>query len=124
MRQSIQPDPTFGDISYLRREIKRTRDVDLLRRLQGILYRMQDKPPGEVIELLGIGRSTLHEWVRKWNQGGVEVLRTRPRSGRPRGLEVTGIKDMVVEKIEGSLKDGTPYTAIAIHGYLKKKDLE
>jgi hypothetical protein len=31
-------------------------------------------------------------------------------------------EELVVEEINGRLAGGTPYTALLIHGYLKKKD--
>lgn len=119
MRRPNEPSTSFGDTEYLRQTIKRTTDGMLLRRLQTILYRMQGKTISQTLELLDIHRDTLHDWVRKWNRGGIDELRTRKSPGRPRKFEPRH-KGLVIKKIKGSLKDGTPYTALAIEGYLKK----
>jgi len=99
--------------------IVKTRDADHLVRLQAIRHRLLGKSVRDVCELLQIHPATLHKWVVRWNDSGIEALRTRPRSGRPRKID-PDFKDLVVERIEGTLDNGEPFTAIAIHGYLKK----
>lgn len=81
---------------------------------------MLGRSAGETCTLLGIAPRTLHLWVTTWNAGGPEELRTKPRSGRPRKLDAD-IKDLVVERIKGKDSAGKPFTALAVHGYLKKK---
>jgi len=81
---------------------------------------MTGKSVAQTCDLLQINRDTLREWIKLWNGGGPDSLRTQPRCGRPRKLDVEA-RDIVVQEIEGRLADGTPYNAILIHGYLKKK---
>lgn len=120
MSRPLQPLRDHGDEGFLQSQIKRTRDGDLLRRLQVILFRMQGKPPKEVAELTGFTPESVRTCVHRWNDGGVDGLRTRPRSGRPRKDVDDQIRDLTFKKIEGTLDDGTPFTAISFHGQLKK----
>lgn len=101
--------------------MKRVKDAVVYRRLQAILCRMQGKTIEETCRQVPISRDTLHAWVRRWNEGGVERLLPRPRTGRPRKLTAE-VKDLVIKEIEGRLPDGTPYQALLLHGQLKKKD--
>jgi len=119
MPPAIQPDPRFGDADAVQAAIRKTRDADHLVRLQAMRYRLLGKSVRDVCELLSIHPDCLRKWVRRWNEGGVGALRTRPRSGRPRKID-PDFKDLVVERIGGIDKDGKPWSAIAIHGYLKK----
>jgi len=119
MPPAIQPDPRFGDADVVQSAIRKTRDADHLIRLQAIRHRLLGKRVRDVCELLSIQPSTLRNWVHRWNDGGVEALRTRPRSGRPRKID-PDFRDLVVERISGVDRDGKPWSAIAIHGYLKK----
>jgi transposase len=81
---------------------------------------MTGKSIAQTCDLIQIDRDTLRTWIRRWNRGGPDQLRTQPRPGRPRKLDLEA-RDVVVKEIEGRLADGTPYNAILIHGYLKKK---
>ncbi|MFH0960746.1 MAG: helix-turn-helix domain-containing protein [Pseudomonadota bacterium] len=100
--------------------MKRCRKGGERQRFHGIWYRMVGLSIAETCHLLQISRGTLREWVKLWNRGGSEQLWTELRSGRPRKLDVEA-QDIVIKEIEGRLADGTPYNAILIHGYLKKK---
>lgn len=40
----------------------------------------------EVSELYGVNRATIHRWVHKLNDKGIEGLLECPKAGRPRGL--------------------------------------
>lgn len=117
------PDTGYGDAETVQTAIVKTRDAAEARRLQGIRFRMLGKSVTETCELLGIHPHTLRKWVLRWNSGGFDPMRTQPRSGRPRKLD-NDIRDLIVKRIEGTLDNGEPFTAVAIHGYLKKTPLK
>ncbi|MFC2170718.1 transposase [Calditrichota bacterium] len=119
MRQALAPTDRFGDAEAILALIRQTRDADYLRRLSAVRCRLLGRTAGETCMLLGIAPRTLHHWIQVFNDGGPEALCTKPRSGRPRKLD-TDIKNMVIKRIEGKDSDGKPFTALAIHGYLKK----
>jgi transposase len=39
--------------------------------------------PEEIAEMQSISVPSVYNWVRRWRQGGLEGLATKPRSGRP-----------------------------------------
>ena len=123
MRYPNEPDTCFGDAEFLEKEIARTREADLMLRLQAIRYRMLEKTVNETCELLCIHPDTLRKWVLKWNDSGIKALRTKPRSGRPRKLN-NDCKNWIINQIGGTLNDAEPFTALAIHGYLKKYSID
>lgn len=123
MQNAHIPDTSFGDSTAIRTAISKTRDAAEIRRLQGIRFRMLGKSISEICELLSVHPHTLRRWILLWNEGGIDALRTKPRPGRPRKLD-EDIKDLVVKRIEGTLDNGEPFTAIAISGYLKKTPLK
>ena len=119
MRQALAPTDRFGDAKALLALTRQTRDADYIRRLSAVRYRLLGRTAGETCLLLGIAQRTLHNWIQLFNNGGPEALLTKPRSGRPRKLD-TDVKNMVIKRIEGKDSDGKTFTALAIHGYLKK----
>lgn len=120
MRKPIEPTKKYGDADFLRREIKRCKDAKLIIRLQAVLYRLQGKSIQEIVGLLDIHRSSIHQWVNQWNKGGLDKLLSKPRPGRKPKIDVD-TKELIIQRINGSLKDGKPYTVVAIEGFLKKK---
>jgi transposase len=119
--RTLAPTLQYGDADWLAEVIARTKDAGMMRRLQGVRFRMLGYSASQTQSLLGVSPEALRAWIRRWNDGGVEALRTLLRPGRPPALDAE-LRDVVVERLSGRLPDGTPYTAVAIHGYLKKKD--
>ena len=119
--RALQPTLQYGDADWLAEVIVRTKDAAQMRRLQAVRFRMLGYTMSQTERLLGVSRQALRAWIRRWNDGGVEALITQPRAGRPPVMDAE-LRDVVVERLSGRLPDGTPYTAVAIHGYLKKKD--
>lgn len=119
--RALQPTLHYGDAAWLAEVIVRTKDAAQMRRLQAVRFRMLGYTMSQTERLLDVSRQALREWIHRWNDGGVEALATQSRSGRPPAINAE-LREVVVERLEGRLPDGTPYTAVAIHGYLKKKD--
>ena len=55
-------------------------------RLLGIANALSGMPVEAAAGAVGVGRSTLYDWLGRYRAGGVDGLRDRPRSGRPRLL--------------------------------------
>ena len=119
--RALQPTLQYGDSDWLAEVISRTKDAGQMRRLQAVRFRMLGQTVSQIESLLGVSRQALRIWIQHWNSGGVEALITQPRAGRSPVMDKE-LRDVVVERLSGRLPDGTPYTAVAIHGYLKKKD--
>jgi transposase len=61
-------------------------DARMARRIQGIRLAARGMTGPEIVEILGVARRTVQVWVAKYNQGGLEALLDRPRSGAPTKL--------------------------------------
>ena len=67
-----------------RRLDHKTRENIRIRAVQQI---ESGESPEIVAQGLGFHRSCIYEWIAKYREGGLEALRTRPISGRPRKLD-------------------------------------
>ena len=119
--KALEPTIIHGDAEWLSQVILRSKDSGQVLRLQGVRFRMLGYSVAETTHLLGVSPQALREWIHLWNDGGVDALATQPKAGRPRKGDYEVYK-LVKKWIHGRLSDGTPYTALAIHGQLKKKD--
>ena len=61
-------------------------DNKVLNKLHFIRHLYNKKSIKEAADLEEISISTAYEWVNRWNEGGIEGLKTKPRSGRPGSL--------------------------------------
>lgn len=52
-------------------------------RLQAILLSADGHTPPTIADLLHVHRSRVHDWVRCWNDHGIEGIKEGHRSGRP-----------------------------------------
>ena len=55
-------------------------------------------------EYVGVAYSTAHRWVKRFEAEGLDGLRTRPRSGRPRVYDQTA-EDLVMDLATSQPKD-------------------
>ena len=51
-------------------------------RVQAIVLAIQSRPSTEIARTLDVGTRSVQEWVRRYNQGGVDALRRRSGQGR------------------------------------------
>ena len=61
-------------------------DAGMVGRYQAILWRLEGRPVGEIMELLRVSRSSIERWVQRFNQAGLAGLVPRRPPGRPRRL--------------------------------------
>jgi transposase len=61
-------------------------------RIRAVKLVEQGQSPEQVVEALGFHRSCIYDWLAKYREGGIEALRTKPLSGRPRKLNGRQIK--------------------------------
>jgi transposase len=80
----IRPD---RDPAELRRLARRERDGRVSARLLALASALEGTPREEAARLAGMTGQTLGDWVHRYNTGGVEGLRDRPRPGRPCALD-------------------------------------
>ena len=92
----------------LRRMANETKDPRQARRMQAISFVIDGQSRGEVAEFAGVGRQTLRDWVKQYNEHGPEALATITSPGRPRLLTPSQAEELheVVVKGPDLKKDG------------------
>ena len=83
-------------IEELKKEIRKTKDGRYLLRVQCILLRKEGMKPGEIEELL-ISRNTYSKWIKRYNEKGLEGLKTKKPSGRKRKWDRELFKELFEE---------------------------
>ena len=72
---------------HLNKKIRKLEeDNKVLYKLHFIRHLYNDKSIKEAAELEEISISTAYDWLNRWNENGIEGLKTKPRSGRPGSL--------------------------------------
>ena len=61
-------------------------DTKVLYKLHFIRHLYNGKTIKEAAELEDISISTAYQWLNRWNENGIEGLKSKPRSGRPGSL--------------------------------------
>ena len=83
----------------LRRLARSQHDARMRIRVQAIVLAKQGRTAVEIAETLGVSRRPVQEWVRRYNQSGVEGLRHRPGQGRRAKLS-SEERDRLVARLE------------------------
>jgi transposase len=71
------------DAAGFRRQAARTRNSDIARRLLALALIAEGKSRAEAATVAGMDRQTLRDWVRRYNELGVDGLADGKSSGRP-----------------------------------------
>ena len=58
----------------------------LARRIHGVYLASTGLTCPEVIKIIVASRRTIQQWVQKYNNGGIEELKDKPRPGQPTKL--------------------------------------
>ena len=75
-----------AEVAALRAAARREPNPRTRVRLLGIANALSGMPIAAAAGAVGVGRSTLYDWLGRYRTGGVDRLCDRPRSGRPRLL--------------------------------------
>ncbi len=71
----------------LRALARKERDGRVGARLHALAHALDGRSRTEAARLAGMDRQTLSDWVRRYNERGLEGLRDRPKPGRPCTLD-------------------------------------
>jgi transposase len=82
------------DAAQLRDEAKRSRDPCQTRRLLALASVYDGMSRAAAAKVGGMDRQTLRDWAHRFNEGGPEELKDRPRAGRPRQLTDTQMEEL------------------------------
>lgn len=56
-------------------------------KVAALLLILEGQRPGWIIDVLGLTRQSLNQWMHKVNEEGLEALKSKPRHGRPPRLD-------------------------------------
>lgn len=75
-----------------------------------------------VCAVFGRSDRILRLWIHRFNQGGIDALSTKERSGRPRIVKFKEVEDLLVPALEDPSTAGQiHWTGVRVHGFLKEK---
>jgi len=99
---------TDYSIAELRREACRSEDTSQARRVLGIAMALEGATREMAAKVAGMTRQTLRDWVIRYNEGGIEGLKDKPKPGRPPRLQEAQLLelDTVVENGPDITRDG------------------
>lgn len=58
----------------------------LARRIHAVYLAREGLGCPEIMKIIGACRRTIQKWIKKYNQGGIEELKDKPRPGQPTKL--------------------------------------
>jgi transposase len=88
---------TWGSAEKIDNLIKKEKNARRKERLQGVLWRLENKDYTEIAKRLKRSIDTVREWVKRWNKLGYEGLIDKPKSGRPTVLGENEAKEIIDE---------------------------
>jgi transposase len=119
-RRCIEPSQEYGDAKKLFDLSREADDSKLRDRCLALWMLMTGRSREEVMENFNVKWSTLQQWVRLWNKGGIEQLKVGKPTGRPQKM-TDDAKDFVVKTVEFTHpKTGEKITGKWISAKLKK----
>ena len=64
-----------------------TTEARLARRIQAVWLARRGRTCPEIMEVTGASRRAVQQWIARYNDGGIDALADKPRSGRPAFLD-------------------------------------
>lgn len=101
MGKPIEITRTEFSATELRELAASTRDGAAVRRLLAIALILDGHSRGVSARLNGMDRQTLRDWVRRYNEEGVDGLRSRVSPGRPPALNEAQMKELRIMVLAG-----------------------
>ena len=71
------------------------------------------------MQIINKSESTLIRWINLWNQGGIDALFPKPKTGRPPKLSKDNRKRIVELMNDPQSAGQTHWTGVKLWGYLK-----
>ena len=80
---SVKP---YHTSNQLLRMYKTESNPRLARRIHGICLAHKGHTCPEIMQIIGASRRAIQQWIQKYNNGGIEGLKDKPRTGKPTTL--------------------------------------
>ena len=92
------------------------------RRLAAIRALLKGYTRAQVAELFGRSERLVRLWIVCFNEGGIDALASKPRSGRPRRIKLERLRELLVPVLEEPQKAAQQHwTGVKVHGWLKEQ---
>ena len=75
-------------LEELRATVRRTADGDERDRVRMVVCAMEGDTSAAIAKRISCTDRAVRKWIRRYNDGGLAGLRNRPKSGRPRHLDL------------------------------------
>lgn len=66
--------------------VRKEKNARVATRLRAVLLAVRGRTHRQIADDLAVGARSVQEWIQRYNTGGVEALRDRPRPGQPKKL--------------------------------------
>ena len=74
----------------------------------------------DIADICGVSRATFFEWAKSFREGGFDALLERVKPG-PKGLELRGVPEAVVNELKAGVESGRWATAEAARIWLQRE---
>jgi transposase len=74
---------TDEELQQIEKTIKHDKRAEVVQRSIAIRLLHLGNKPEKVAEMQAVSKPTIYGWFHRWQDGGVEALANRPKSGRP-----------------------------------------
>lgn len=116
----VHPNPENASVEELRAAMDAAPNQRSFIRLAAIRMLLTGITRAAVCAALFRTDRALRLWIELFNRGGIDALRTKPRSGRPRKIKLERVEDLLVPVLENPAQAGqVHWTGVKVHGYLK-----
>lgn len=106
-------------IRILSQESKKEKDGKVLRRIQMVLYTFRGETIREVEERMRCPHSLVIYWKKRYIKEGLEGLKTRPKSGKPR--KISRRQESNLKRIFSKENPEKPWTTKKVLGLIVEK---
>jgi len=89
------------EINILNRRLKKEKNPETRDRIRGIILLKKGHRLQEIANIMGVNRRTVYNWRRRYEEEGIEGLKTREKPGRKRKLsdeDMERLKDLLKQK--------------------------
>ena len=114
----LMPNLDNASIGNLR-ETGKAAGATVFQRCNAIILLATGSSHAYVCEVHAITPQTLHNWIKAFNQSGVDGLRDNPRCGAPRKISQDLEPNLLHDLDHPQVDQRTFWTATAFHGYLR-----
>jgi transposase len=111
------------DVQIVRKEFRSSADARYFHRLHGVLLVLNGLSTIAAGKLLGDPQRTVADWVKQFEQHGLDGLRDKEKSGRPSVLDSSQIKSLKIalkKRPQNFGLDGNAWTGALVCEFLKK----